>query len=220
MIDLEDLWDPIPLLTGVTEGRNLSFVSTIPAEFPQTCSFTDQNIFVSSCWAQKRSSWFIASCWLKLFTVTKVRFSNPRSGKSFSWTTSWYVPTWTWSKQLICQRSNTVLLQTFCVPFIMCLPTRGPPDINSLVPVGPKYTVKWSAPLLQTQVVEVGRDSLQNMEHVNTSRRHSSISSTTGTSTARLTHRRKKVKQHVWFGGILRTYYSLGNVIVGFSCLL
>uniref|UniRef100_A0A7N6BXU9 DH domain-containing protein n=1 Tax=Anabas testudineus TaxID=64144 RepID=A0A7N6BXU9_ANATE len=35
---------------------------------------------------------------------------------------------------------------------------KGPPDINSLVPVGPKYTLKWSAPLLQTQVVEVGQD--------------------------------------------------------------
>uniref|UniRef100_A0A674BA70 Rho guanine nucleotide exchange factor 10 like n=1 Tax=Salmo trutta TaxID=8032 RepID=A0A674BA70_SALTR len=31
---------------------------------------------------------------------------------------------------------------------------KGPPDISSLVPIGPKYTVKWSAPLLQTQVVE------------------------------------------------------------------
>ncbi|XP_030589782.1 rho guanine nucleotide exchange factor 10-like protein [Archocentrus centrarchus] len=41
---------------------------------------------------------------------------------------------------------------------------KGPPDINSLVPVGPKYTVKWSAPLLQTQVVEVGQDSLQSTD--------------------------------------------------------
>ncbi|XP_041062697.1 rho guanine nucleotide exchange factor 10-like protein isoform X3 [Carcharodon carcharias] len=33
---------------------------------------------------------------------------------------------------------------------------KGQPDIGSLVPVGPKYTVKWSTPLLQVQVVEVG----------------------------------------------------------------
>lgn len=63
----------------------------------------------------------------------------------------------------------------------MCLSTRGPPDISSLVPLGPKYTVKWCAPLLQTQVVEVGQDSLQS---VVTSRRHSSTSNTTGTSIA------------------------------------
>uniref|UniRef100_A0A4W5QA69 Rho guanine nucleotide exchange factor 10 like n=1 Tax=Hucho hucho TaxID=62062 RepID=A0A4W5QA69_9TELE len=39
---------------------------------------------------------------------------------------------------------------------------KGPPDISSLVPIGPKYTVKWSAPLLQTQVVEVGQESFQS----------------------------------------------------------
>ncbi|XP_058229457.1 rho guanine nucleotide exchange factor 10-like protein isoform X2 [Hemibagrus wyckioides] len=37
---------------------------------------------------------------------------------------------------------------------------KGPPDISSLVPVGPKYTMKWSAPLMQVQVVEVGKDAL------------------------------------------------------------
>ncbi|KAK2898072.1 rho guanine nucleotide exchange factor 10-like protein isoform X2 [Channa argus] len=57
---------------------------------------------------------------------------------------------------------------------------KGPPDINSLVPVGPKYTVKWCAPLLQTQVVEVGQDSLQSMDRVNSSRHHSSTSSMNG----------------------------------------
>ncbi|KAL1021346.1 hypothetical protein UPYG_G00012080 [Umbra pygmaea] len=41
---------------------------------------------------------------------------------------------------------------------------KGPPDISSLVPIGPKYTVKWSAPLLQTQVVEVGQDSFQKKD--------------------------------------------------------
>uniref|UniRef100_A0A8C7RJY6 Rho guanine nucleotide exchange factor (GEF) 10-like a n=1 Tax=Oncorhynchus mykiss TaxID=8022 RepID=A0A8C7RJY6_ONCMY len=38
---------------------------------------------------------------------------------------------------------------------------KGPPDISSLVPVGPKYTMKWSAPLLQVQVVEVGQETSQ-----------------------------------------------------------
>ncbi|KAK2850779.1 hypothetical protein Q5P01_007055 [Channa striata] len=57
---------------------------------------------------------------------------------------------------------------------------KGPPDINSLVPVGPKYTVKWCAPLLQTLVVEVGQDSLQNMDRFNSSRRHSSTSTMNG----------------------------------------
>ncbi|KAI5093342.1 rho guanine nucleotide exchange factor 10-like protein isoform X1 [Silurus meridionalis] len=37
---------------------------------------------------------------------------------------------------------------------------KGPPDISSLVPVGPKYTMKWSAPLMQVQVVEVSKDAL------------------------------------------------------------
>ncbi|KAJ8016354.1 hypothetical protein DPEC_G00006340 [Dallia pectoralis] len=43
---------------------------------------------------------------------------------------------------------------------------KGPPDISSLVPIGPKYTVKWSAPFLQTQVVEVGQDSFFNKDTV------------------------------------------------------
>ncbi|XP_076599261.1 rho guanine nucleotide exchange factor 10-like protein isoform X2 [Chaetodon auriga] len=38
---------------------------------------------------------------------------------------------------------------------------KGPPDISSLVPVGPKYTMKWSAPLQQVQVVEVGQEGSQ-----------------------------------------------------------
>ncbi|TKS77869.1 Rho guanine nucleotide exchange factor 10-like protein [Collichthys lucidus] len=61
---------------------------------------------------------------------------------------------------------------------------KGPPDISSLVPAGPKYTVKWCAPLLQTQVVEVGQDILQSRDSVITARRHSSTSSTIGISTA------------------------------------
>ncbi|XP_051962088.1 rho guanine nucleotide exchange factor 10-like protein [Xyrauchen texanus] len=43
---------------------------------------------------------------------------------------------------------------------------KGPPDISSLVPVGPKYTVKWSAPLLQVQVVEVGQETPQRKDSV------------------------------------------------------
>ncbi|XP_062842217.1 rho guanine nucleotide exchange factor 10-like protein [Trichomycterus rosablanca] len=35
---------------------------------------------------------------------------------------------------------------------------KGPPDLTNLVPVGPKYTMKWSAPLMQIQAVEVGQD--------------------------------------------------------------
>lgn len=42
--------------------------------------------------------------------------------------------------------------------------TRGPPDISSLVPVGPKYTMKWSAPLQQVQVVEVGQEGSQSKD--------------------------------------------------------
>ncbi|KAM4563381.1 rho guanine nucleotide exchange factor 10-like protein isoform 1-T2 [Odontesthes bonariensis] len=55
---------------------------------------------------------------------------------------------------------------------------KAPPDISSLVPVGPKYSVKWCVPLSQIQVVEVGQDSLQSKDSVITTRRHSSSSST------------------------------------------
>ncbi|XP_066526655.1 rho guanine nucleotide exchange factor 10-like protein isoform X2 [Hoplias malabaricus] len=41
---------------------------------------------------------------------------------------------------------------------------KGPPDISSLVPVGPKYTMKWSAPLMQVQVVEVGQEGAQSKD--------------------------------------------------------
>uniref|UniRef100_A0A3P8Y133 Rho guanine nucleotide exchange factor (GEF) 10-like a n=1 Tax=Esox lucius TaxID=8010 RepID=A0A3P8Y133_ESOLU len=41
---------------------------------------------------------------------------------------------------------------------------KGLPDISSLVPVGPKYTMKWSAPLVQVQVVEVGQEAFQGKE--------------------------------------------------------
>ncbi|XP_039460846.1 rho guanine nucleotide exchange factor 10-like protein isoform X3 [Oreochromis aureus] len=57
---------------------------------------------------------------------------------------------------------------------------KGPPDINTLVPVGPKYTVKWSASLLQTQVVEVGQDSLQGKDGIITARCRNSTASITG----------------------------------------
>ncbi|KAM4741361.1 rho guanine nucleotide exchange factor 10-like protein isoform 3-T3 [Anableps anableps] len=41
---------------------------------------------------------------------------------------------------------------------------KGPPDISSLVPVGPKYTMKWSAPLQHIQVVEVGQENSQSKD--------------------------------------------------------
>ncbi|XP_078139925.1 rho guanine nucleotide exchange factor 10-like protein [Centroberyx gerrardi] len=41
---------------------------------------------------------------------------------------------------------------------------KGPPDISSLVPIGPKYTMKWSAPLQQVQVVEVGQEGAQSKD--------------------------------------------------------
>ncbi|CAN9511965.1 unnamed protein product [Ophioblennius macclurei] len=41
---------------------------------------------------------------------------------------------------------------------------KGPPDISSLVPIGPKYTMKWSAPLQQVQVVEVGQEAAQGKD--------------------------------------------------------
>lgn len=48
---------------------------------------------------------------------------------------------------------------------LFCYPSfRGPPDISSLVPIGPKYTMKWSAPIQQVQVVEVGLEGSQNKE--------------------------------------------------------
>lgn len=46
----------------------------------------------------------------------------------------------------------------------LLISTRGPPDISSLVPVGPKYTMKWSAPLQQVQVVEVGQEGSQSKD--------------------------------------------------------
>ncbi|XP_041953350.1 rho guanine nucleotide exchange factor 10-like protein isoform X2 [Alosa sapidissima] len=42
----------------------------------------------------------------------------------------------------------------------------GPPDISSLVPIGPKYAVKWSAPLLQVQAVEVGQEGSPSKENL------------------------------------------------------
>lgn len=48
--------------------------------------------------------------------------------------------------------------------FLLLCSTRGPPDISSLVPVGPKYTMKWSAPLQQVQVVEVGQEGPQSKD--------------------------------------------------------
>ncbi|XP_060794230.1 rho guanine nucleotide exchange factor 10-like protein isoform X2 [Neoarius graeffei] len=43
---------------------------------------------------------------------------------------------------------------------------KGLPDISSLVPAGPKYMVKWTAPLQQVQVVEVGQENSENNDSV------------------------------------------------------
>ncbi|XP_053725045.1 rho guanine nucleotide exchange factor 10-like protein isoform X1 [Synchiropus splendidus] len=43
---------------------------------------------------------------------------------------------------------------------------KGSPDISSLVPVGPKYTMKWSAPLQHVQVVEVGQEGSQSKDTI------------------------------------------------------
>ncbi|XP_047663189.1 rho guanine nucleotide exchange factor 10-like protein isoform X2 [Tachysurus fulvidraco] len=43
---------------------------------------------------------------------------------------------------------------------------RGLPDISSLVPAGPKYMVKWTAPLQHVQVVEVGQEISQKNDSV------------------------------------------------------
>lgn len=57
-------------------------------------------------------------------------------------------------------------LDVFKFPSVLSSPPgcRGPPDISSLVPVGPKYTMKWSAALQQVQVVEVGQEGSQNKD--------------------------------------------------------
>lgn len=55
---------------------------------------------------------------------------------------------------------STMLLECLNRIFFLFSATRGPPDISSLVPLGPKYTMKWSAPLMQVHVVEVGKDAL------------------------------------------------------------
>jgi Rho guanine nucleotide exchange factor 10 len=41
--------------------------------------------------------------------------------------------------------------------YLLC-PGRGQLEISSLVPLGPKYVVKWNTALPQVQVVEVGQD--------------------------------------------------------------
>lgn len=54
--------------------------------------------------------------------------------------------------------------RTHCGHAVSLVTTRGPPDISSLVPVGPKYTMKWSAPLQQVQAVEVGQEGPQSKD--------------------------------------------------------
>ncbi|XP_058619038.1 rho guanine nucleotide exchange factor 10-like protein isoform X3 [Onychostoma macrolepis] len=65
---------------------------------------------------------------------------------------------------LICANINVKYIETG-IDNIFEEP-RGPPDISSLVPIGPKYAVKWSAPLLQVQVVEVGQETPQRKDSI------------------------------------------------------
>lgn len=44
------------------------------------------------------------------------------------------------------------------LPSALLLSHRGQLEISSLVPLGPKYVVKWNTALPQVQVVEVGQD--------------------------------------------------------------
>lgn len=61
----------------------------------------------------------------------------------------------------------TELYSVMVINYIMMLSSlRGLPDISSLVPAGPKYMVKWTAPLQQVQVVEVGQENSQNNDSV------------------------------------------------------
>ncbi|XP_053096836.1 rho guanine nucleotide exchange factor 10-like protein isoform X4 [Pangasianodon hypophthalmus] len=65
---------------------------------------------------------------------------------------------------LICANINLKFIERGIDYFIN--ETRGLPDISSLVPAGPKYMVKWTAPLQQVQVVEVGQENSQNHDSV------------------------------------------------------
>ncbi|XP_072512602.1 rho guanine nucleotide exchange factor 10-like protein isoform X4 [Salminus brasiliensis] len=79
---------------------------------------------------------------------------------------------------LVCANINLKYIESG-IDYVIDEP-RGPPDISSLVPVGPKYTVKWSAPLQQVQVVEVGQENPQNNDSVyqpSGTRRLSSVNS-------------------------------------------
>ncbi|TRY87053.1 hypothetical protein DNTS_009148 [Danionella cerebrum] len=67
-----------------------------------------------------------------------------------------------------------------CLQAAILCQIRGPPDLSSLVPIGPKYAVKWSTLLPQVQVVEVGQETTQHKDSVpqqNINRRLSSTSS-------------------------------------------
>uniref|UniRef100_A0A3P8V4W0 Rho guanine nucleotide exchange factor 10 like n=1 Tax=Cynoglossus semilaevis TaxID=244447 RepID=A0A3P8V4W0_CYNSE len=67
-----------------------------------------------------------------------------------------------------------------CTNICFVINHRGPPDISSPIPVGPRYTVKWCVPLLETKVVEVGQDSLHDRD---TEVRHYSATCSTSENT-------------------------------------
>lgn len=66
--------------------------------------------------------------------------------------------------QIICQVTYFYDYANTFWHVVLLVTTRGPPDISSLVPVGPKYSLKWSASLQQVQVVEVGQEGSQSKD--------------------------------------------------------
>uniref|UniRef100_A0A8D3DU60 Rho guanine nucleotide exchange factor (GEF) 10-like a n=1 Tax=Scophthalmus maximus TaxID=52904 RepID=A0A8D3DU60_SCOMX len=70
------------------------------------------------------------------------------------------------SKVLNAEQGSLVLCETLVETVYVPVEedVEGPPDISSLVPIGPKYTMKWTAPLAQVQVVEVGQEGAQSKD--------------------------------------------------------
>lgn len=57
-----------------------------------------------------------------------------------------------------------IAVKVWGLTVVLLFTIRGLSDVSSLVPIGTKYTVKWSAPLLQVQVAEVGQEDDQGTE--------------------------------------------------------
>lgn len=91
--------------------------------------------------------------------MRKAGFSNLETENSSSSTTRCCVPTSPSGRGLLGPRCLQQVLQVLVET--LCLSIRGPADVSSPVPAGAKYSVKWLSSVMQTQVVEVGEDSLQ-----------------------------------------------------------